>query len=424
MTILSPDILCFLKEQATAAIHACGVAPGETCQKYVNTLGFRAITPGGYPAVWVQDFTMNFSSGLITREDGIRHLLLFLTSQNGPQEKDLGETVTIPPNAIPDHVNLDHAPVYFPGTYTPDANQNGNWGRRPPSNNQYDVIWLAYMLARTGDATALLTQDVKGIPIYERLKLAFAVPEIDPRTELVHTTPERRAVGFIFCDSIVMTGHLLMASLIRYRTALQMTNLAQHLTRNTEAEQYTMIANKIRANIIPVFADHGKYDGWLKASTGISAQPDVWGSIYAIYVGAVTGEHKTHLLQTVVRALEKGDIEFEGALRHVPLPYDFSPEAVWEHTSTLKNRYQNGAYWHTPTGWLIAILQPDYPDLAQKLFHRWIAHLHQEKGKIWECIGWDGKGNQNPAFGPSITLPLGVLSRAESCASMLTEQCG
>jgi len=418
---LPHDTHTFLRRVAAATLKSCTVEPGAVANRKTNALGFRAITPGGYPAIWIQDFTMNYSSGMLSREDGVRHLQLILAKQNGPEPKDLRKNVIVPAYAIADHINLDGRPVFFPGSYDPAANMKGNYGFRPPSNNQFDVIWLAQMLARSGDAKALLSQDVQGLTVYERLKLAFAVPEIDPVTQLVRTTAESRAVGFIFCDTIQMTGDLLMASLIRYRTALQLTWLATRMDKPEDAAHYTAIARRIRRHIIPVFGDaDGKHGGWLKASTGVSGQSDVWGSIYAIYVGAVDGEARTNLLKTIAGALEKpNEIEFEGAIRHVPLSHDASPTAVWERTATKKNRYQNGAYWHTPVGWLITVLQPQFPELAQTVQGHWLDHLHAQNGKIWECIGWDGKANQNPSFGPSITLPLGVLSSAEGRADQL-----
>lgn len=412
---LAPETLSFLRELATNTLKSCAVEPGATANGKTNTLGFRAITPGGYPAVWIQDFTMNFSSGLITREDGLRHLRLMLEKQNGAVDRDLGRQVIIPAHAIPDHINVDGSPVFFPGTYDPTANQNGDWGFRPPSNNQFDVIWLAHMLSRSGEAGEVLKLEVNGLTVYDRLKLAFVVPEADPETQLVRTTAERRAVGFIFCDSIHMTGDLLMASLIRYRAALHLAWLAGQMKMPDDVARFERIAGQIRGNIVPVFGDKdGKRGGWLRASTGISGQADVWGSIYAIYVGAVEGEVRANLLRTITQALQKdGEIEFEGAIRHVPISQDASPSAVWEKTPTLKNRYQNGAYWHTPVGWLITVLWADYPVLAREEQRRWIDHLRSERGNVWECIGWNRLADQNPSFGPSITLPLGVLDRGE-----------
>ena len=407
---VSADELSFLIATARTILDSCSVPPGGKCGDFNNTLGFRAVTPGGYPSVWVQDFTMNFSSGLLSREDGLNHLRLVLRSQNGDEPKALGNNVIVPSNAIPDHINLNGKPVYFPGTYDPEANQDGKWGFHPPTNNHYDVIWLTQMLTQTGDNLELLREKVNGKSVYDRLKLAFSVPEIDPGTELVHTTPERRAVGIIFCDSIYMTGDLLMASLLRHRAAEHMAFLAGTVGADSDSVEYTALSRRIADNILPVFGDDGRYGGWLKASTGVSSQPDVWGSIYAVYRGVVKNKEKSRLLQTIVRSLENsGDIEFQGAIRHLPVSFDFSEKSAWEQTITGKNRYQNGAYWHTPVGWLLSILKDEYPEHTRGVCDRWLQHLRAEQGRVWECIGWDGKANQNPGFAPSITLPLGVL---------------
>jgi hypothetical protein len=418
--LIPADRRAFLEATVRAVLATCSVYPGAACARVasgpdscgsgVNTLGFRAITPGGYPAVWVQDFTMNFSSGLLDREVGLNHLRLILEKQNGDAPKVLGSGVIVPPHAIADHINLNGEPVFFPGTYDPVAHQDGAWGFRPPTNNYYDVIWLAHMLAISGDSPALLRESVNGKTVYEHLQLAFGVPEIDPATQLVHTTSERRAVGFIFCDSICMTGDLLMASLLRHRAAGHLASFAKILGHAKEAQVYTALAAQIAQNMLPVFGRDAHSGGWLKAATGISGQPDVWGSLYAIYRGIVKGEAKARLLRTIVQALEEdGEIEFQGALRHVPVSLSASATSAWERTATPGNRYQNGAYWHTPVGWLLTILKDDYPGHACAIRDRWIAHLQAEQGRVWECIGWGGAANQNSGFAPSITLPLGVL---------------
>ncbi|MFK5924922.1 MAG: hypothetical protein QM496_22305, partial [Verrucomicrobiota bacterium] len=322
--LVTPSELTFLRGVAKQTLKSCVVESGAFSSDKKNTLGFRAITPGGYPAIWVQDFAIIYSSGLIPREDGVRHLQLILEKQNGAVAKDLGNQVMVPPYAIADHINVDGNAVFFPGTYDPTDNKNGDFGYRPPSNNQFDVIWLAQMLTESSSAKEFLNQKIMGFSIYERLKLAFDVPEIDSHTQLVHTTKERRAVGFIFYDTVYMTGDLLMASLIRYRAAKQLASLAEQIGEYQDARHFSEIVEKISNNIVRVFGDHdGTRGGWLRASTGVSSQPDVWGSIYAVYIGAVVGKNRIHLLKTINAALAmKGEIEFEGAIRHVPLSFD------------------------------------------------------------------------------------------------------
>ncbi len=408
--LLSISDASFLRELAKRLVDQCSVAPGAKVEGIENSYPFRVITPGGYKAVWVQDFTMNFSSGLIPRKDGLNHLQLILEQQNGRRPINLGRGVIVPPYAIADHINLDKQPVYFPGGYDPTANLKGVWGSRPPTNNYYDIIWLAWMLCHSGKPADVLGLEIKGETVFERLKKAFGVPEVSPETGLVHTTVKTRAVGFIFCDSVAMTGNILMPSLLRIRAADHLAYMADQLGLTGEAQDYRKLATLIRSHILPVFADHdGSRGGWLKASTKISSQPDVWGTIYALYSNVVQGRAREELLATVVKALKaQGEIEFEGALRHVPVSFNASKHSAWERTVTDMNRYQNGAYWHTPSAWLVTVLAEPYPKLAKDLLDHHLKHLRKAKGKVWECIGWDGTADQNPAFGPSITLPYGI----------------
>jgi len=273
------------------------------------------------------------------------------------------------------------------------------------------------MLVRRTGQTALLREDINGLSVFERLRLAYDVPTADARTGVVYTTPEQRAVGFIFCDSIYMTGSLLTASLLRIRASRHMAELAAALKRRADAKFFRQQAALTASHIAATFACNGNAGVWLKASTGVSAQPDVWGSIYAVYINAVPSDTKAALLRQLASALEHGTIEFEGALRHVPLGCDASADSAWERTPTPQNRYQNGAYWHMPAGWLIAILKADYPELAQALAGRFVAHMRQNAftrgdagGAPWECIGWDGAAKQNPIFGPSMTVPFAALA--------------
>ena len=71
-----------------------------------------------------------------------------------------------------------------------------------------------------------------------------------------------------------------------------------------------------------------------------------------------------------------------------------------------------------PVGWLIAVLDRDHPEKAEAVFHDYVSHLRKgdfRQGKAhgapWECTGWDGQADQNPAFVPSVATPYGVLFR-------------
>ena len=169
-----------------------------------NTLGFAAIRPAGlkaYPAIWTQDFTMAYSSGLVSREEGLAHLRLIAALQKSGPERLPGQRRGDSPVAVPDHIDLDGSPVFFPGTYSAGPDQGGEpWGICPPLNNYFDFIWLACLLWKNTAEPACSNQRRRVDPFWKASARAYAVPPADGQTGTVFTTPEPRAAGFIFCD--------------------------------------------------------------------------------------------------------------------------------------------------------------------------------------------------------------------------------
>ncbi|XHR31076.1 MAG: hypothetical protein ACFUZC_11060 [Chthoniobacteraceae bacterium] len=434
---LDSDSMEFLAGFTAAAIEASRVYPGQRPQKKNpvgkepgsqqpsipgNCMDYTLIRPGGrkcYPAVWTQDFSMTLGTGFVTPEEAHHHLRLIAKAQNGPEERRLASSAVVPPFAIPDHVLFNGEAIFFPGTYSSGEDQGGErWGLRPPVNNHYDFILIArHILHETQDG-AFLLEVVNGIPLIERLRRAFEVPAIDRAMGLVSTEAAARAVGFIFCDSIYMTGHLLFASLLRWRAARQMAELERFLGEENRVAALESDADRIPPRLPSTFGDSDRIGGWLMAATEVGRQPDVWGTIYALYLGVLRGGAAQAARKSIVQALEEGTICYEGALRHVPTNYDASPTSAWERTHTPLNRYQNGAFWHTPTGWLIAILAETHPDLAAKVFNDMIAHFRREDFRQgpqfnapWECIGPEVEAYSNPVFLASATLPYEVLRK-------------
>ena len=422
----------FLRELALAAIQSATVPaaaafmgkipPKSGFTTPVNRLGFDAVRPGGrdcYPAIWIQDFTMSYSSGLIPPMLGQRHLELIAATQNGPAARLLQNQVAIPPWAIADHINLDGSAVFFPGTYSSGSDQGGEpYGLRPPACNHFDFIWLAWLRWHEEGAMAdFLTVEYAGVPLLDRLKHAFAAVETDPANGLVQTLAERRFVGFIFCDSVYMTGHLLFASLERYRAAGQLAEMCAALGQQETTQGYAAEAHRIARSVPEVFSAPQTHGGWLKASTGVSGQSDVWGTVYALFLDLLPAAVKKAARAQISAALQAGTIEFQGAFRHVPTDRDASPETAWERAMTARNVYQNGAYWHTPTGWVVHVLCKTDPAAAEGICDRYLAALRAgdfRRGENfhapWENIGRHSASFQNPVFLPSVTLPFSVLA--------------
>jgi hypothetical protein len=121
-------------------------------------------------------------------------------------------------------------------------------------------------------------------------------------------------------------------------------------------------------------------------------------------------------IETVISAVRRQTIGFEGAVRHVPSDFDASRTSAWERTAVAINTYQNGAYWHTPTGWLIKAVRRRDPELATKLFSEYIQHLRRNDFRLgpghdapWECFGPKGYA-QNGIYMTSVTIPWAVVS--------------
>ncbi len=413
--------LAFLKELAAATIESARVRPNQSRGGTgPNRTGITLITPGGnYPALWTRDFAMSLDCGLIPAAEIQPQLRLIARCQNDAEERRLPSGAIIPPFAIVDHVNLAGGAVFYPGTYSAGDDQGAPpWGPLPPIDDHFYFIHIAYALWRdTGDAK-FLEERIGEYRLLDRLARAFHSPSSDPKTGAVVTNKERRAVGFGFQDSVQLLGAMSFATLSRYRAAKQLAELCRVHRRELAAGEYTQTAQRIATHIVPVFGDPAKRDGWLLAATEVGKQPDVWATLFALHLGVLPAEAADRARKTVAAAVRAPGnvIEYQGAVRHVPSDRYFRPNQCWEAGGGTVNTYQSGAFWHTPTGWLIEALQATDPALAREVCDRYLRHLREGdfrkgggRGAPWECFGLEMAAAQNPIYMTSVTLPLAIL---------------
>lgn len=404
----------YLRALAKETVKLATLAPGQGG----NICGFPLITPGGnYPSFWIRDFSMALGNGLIDAPTVLNHLRLVAKTQNGATERKLKSGAIIPPYAIADHIRPDGQPVFYPGTYSPGEDQGGEpWGILPPIDDHYEFINIAHEYWQLTRKPDFLKEEINGLTLFDRLAKALDCPAIDPDTGLVFTTPERRAVGFGFCDTVYMTGKLLFASLLRHRALGQMVALCRALGKKERIGEYQKSRALLEQHLKEAFVQ----DGWLMASTGVGRQVDVWGTLYALHIQAVQGEPANVLRRTVINAVRAGTIHYKGAVRHIPTDKDFSASSAWEKTAGVAlNTYQNGAYWHVPTGWLVEAVSSMHRGLPPQLVNEMIAHFKAEdwrkkedkKGAPWECLSPVNDYRQNAAYMASVTVPLSVLSK-------------
>jgi hypothetical protein len=414
------DSLRYLVELGDAIVEDSRVRPGESVAGHgPNTTGGTLVRPGGrdcYPAFWIRDFVMSLDSGLITPDEA-NHALLLTARLQAEKDRRLRSGSFVPRGAIADHVTFGGQPVYYPGTLDDVERQGQPFGFYPSLDDHYYFIEMAWHAIVVCGRERLLHAVVAGIPLLERLALAFAVPRVDPESQLVVCDENDRGVSFGFTDIVVHTGKLLFCSLLRYRAALRMADLCLRARDPVGAEGYERIASTISDQVPRTFVADS---GFLVASTGVSAQPDVWGSAFAVTIGALAEPVATGVSLALSRALASGTISWRGSIRHVPTDADFSAVTAWERTvdARSKNIYQNGAYWGTPVGWVCDAVARTDSAAAQRLALDFVDDLRQgdyrqgpDYGAPWECMHPEGDHRQNPVYMCTVTAPLGAFKR-------------
>lgn len=434
--LLPKDDVAWLTKLAADVVEASRVRTGASAGGHgPNSTKCTLIRPGGrddYPAFWIRDYALSVDCGLIPLDEQLPLLRLTASSQAiEPQPKLLPSGSRIPDGAVPDHVTFGGVPIFFPGTIDDDTHQGGaTWGAIPPLDDAPFFVHLVHEYVLSSGDVAVLRESVKGIAIVDRLRAAVAMPPLRAGGRVVHVDAEDRGINFGFDDSITHTGDLLFASVLVFRAKFELAELIEKLGKKEQAASPTLGARAtdeaelLREEAIAMrraLADAFELpDGMLRASTGMSAQPDVWGTAFGVYVHAFPPDVERRACEALAREYGDGTIAWRGAIRHVPREADARADSAWERAMDPVNRYQNGAYWHTPTGWVAyAIAQVDRP-LAARLLKEYVDDLRAgdfrrgpEFGAPWECMHPDGDWRQNPVYMTSVTAPLAAIQRLE-----------
>ncbi len=381
-----------------------------------NNTGGTLIRPGGrscYPAFWIRDYAMSLESGFVTSEEQ-KHMLLLAASTQCDQPWITNGGSMVPVGAIADHIRIDDSkPIFFPGTYDFNGQGNKKWGMTPPYCDQFFFIHMAYYYMKTTSDFQLLTTEINGVRLIDRMEMAFKVPPTRQNGVIVYTTDDFRGVDFGFRDAESITGELCMPSLLKYKSAMQLAELFDKINRTDKADTYRNLAMRLKDEIPRVFADKR---GMLLASTGKSKQADIWSTALAVYYGILEGDSQEKTCRFLRDAYKKGTLANRGNIRHVLTTDDYNESTVWESSLTEKNYYQNGAYWGTPTGWVCdAIARVDI-EAAKQLAKEYIDDLRAgdyrkgtDFGAPWEC--YNSKSAQNAVYLTTVSCPYIVFSQ-------------
>jgi hypothetical protein len=410
--LLSKSDLDFLEGLTRDVMESARIYPEQRISSEFggNNTGGILIRPGGrncYPAFWIRDYAMSLESGFVTVEEQ-KHMLLLTAFTQCDQTWISNSGSMIPNGAIADHIRIDDIkPIYYPGTY--DSNDQGGkiWGMVPPYCDQYFFIHMAYYYVKTTSYTSFLMNEINGVRLIDRLEMAYKVPPTQKDGVVVYTTSDFRGVDFGFRDAVYITGNLCFPSLLKYRASVELAEMFELIKQNAKAEVYRTTARRLKEAIPEVFTDKR---AMLLASTGKSKQADIWSTALAVNFGILEGEHLGKTCKFLRDAYLNGTLASRGNIRHVLTCDDFSDSTTWESSLALKNTYQNGAYWGTPTGWIcFAISQIDVP-AAKQLAKEYIDDLRAgdyrkgaDFGAPWVC--YNSGASQNAVYLTTVACP-------------------
>ncbi|MBM4165140.1 MAG: hypothetical protein FJ222_11980 [Lentisphaerae bacterium] len=322
----------------------------------------------GYEAFWLRDYayTLEGSIGSYSDTELIEACRCFIRSL-GPK----GEGV--------DCVKYDGTPIYKPGY--------GSMGKNAVADGSQFTVSVAWHTYRQTTNTALLDAILDPL-----VKTMGAVPR-NPENGLVFIDPavawDRCPYGFT--DTVRKQGDELFCSLLYVQACRQLADLLLEGGREPESRQWRDEAERVAASARKVFWDAEV--GLFRAATVKCREHDIWGSAFAVFLGvadeaqsrAIAIYFKTHYNQIVQ----------QGQIRHLP------GGVYWEKAGD-RNKYQNGAYWATPTGWFVYTLDLVDPALADQTILDLVNHF-----KTYGACEWIfGETRTLPNYLASAALPL------------------
>jgi hypothetical protein len=426
--VLSRADEIFLKEQARRIVNSARLAAGESSGQWRNTTPYDIHVPGGnmgYPAYWVRDSVMMLGGDFISAEELEGWIRLISGTLRGPEDWHVRPGVIVPAYAVPDHINFDGKPTFYPGNYETGEKQGGHpWGKYPPLDDNFYFITAVYEHWRLTGSLHLFHSQVKTsfgeLMLSDLCEKVYQVPPSDQATGLVVAgdVEKENAKDWGFCDGEFKSGKLLFPSVLKYVAANQLAQLFEASGQIPKARGYRDDAARIK-RAVPLNFFHltqNQSEGWLHSATGVGNQPDVWGSAFAIQSGAVD----TSIIQKVARALvrafqEKTGVR-QGCIRQV-LTTDRVNKGGWQLSISKAGTYQNGGYWGTPTGWYISAIDKVDPKAAMGMAKDYIQFLRSNMradgmAQAWEWFNPDTGEHANALYVATIALPYLSLKKA------------
>ncbi len=426
--VLSAADAAFLREQARRIVESARLAPGEARGKWCNSTPYTLHVPGGnmgYPAFWVRDAVMMLGGKLISPQELEGWIWLMSAGIQGPQAWHVRPGVVVPAYTVPDHIDLNGKPSFYPGSYDTGSQQGGYpFGKYPPLDDSFYFLQAVYeywtMTHRLALFHSVVKTSVGKMKLADLCEYVFRAAPVDPATGLVTAGDIRHenAKDWGFCDTVFKSGKLLFPSVLKYNAARELAELFRASDEKAKAGEYQREADRIRSSIPKVFfhATRNKEDGWLYSATGVGNQPDVWGSAFAVWSGAVGGRVADRVSRALARAFREKTVVREGCVRQI-LTNDSTNHGGWQRSIVKLGTYQNGGYWGTPTGWYIAAVDRVDHQAAVQMAQAYVRFLKDNMradglAEAWEWFNPDTGARNNPLYVATVALPYLSLKEA------------
>jgi hypothetical protein len=408
-SVMSQGTQTALKRLAAEMVESAKVEPGGEIPGWKNTTGYTLRLPGGnrgYPAFWVRDAAMMLGADLISATEVEGWIRLIASVQAGPEPIRLKNGLLVPPYSIPDHITLRGAACWYPGAMDGEDQGDGTFGFLPPADDAFYFLQMVREHMRLTGKPGLFQAKVRTVygerPLSEVCDRAFDSVATDAQGLVIcEAEPGRTRVDWGFCDTVRKTGACLMPSLLRWRAAHDMAALWRAAGDAERAGRYAREADRIQAAIPKVFAAPGAEPRLLFSATGIGREEDVWASGFAVWLGALPPDLERRVCARLAILAREGGTFLDGQARALPAG------RFWEQCVAAPGTYQNGAFWGTPSGWIIAALHKTDRKIAEDMLNAFMAHMqaNREKGAPWECFNPEKQHYQNPLYCATVALP-------------------
>ncbi len=341
--------------------------------------GIWLFTPdgkGNYRALWTRDFAyMVENAGDLMQPAQVEAGLSYLI--NGIRAD----------GATPDRVQPDGVAVYVGGP--PDH----PLGEPNLDNAPFLVIAVAEHLKRLPKQPAQKLFRLWAAALDRAMDW---VPRGD--SGLVWNDPAKPHSPYGFTDTIGKTGELFFESLLYWTACRRLAEWHQKTGDAAAAKKYRERATLIEHHLGTLWDEKS---GAFLAATKDCRQLDVWGNAYAIWLDFPLGQKRKHVLRFLATNYER--CVWRGQVRHL-LKGEY-----WQRllASVPPERYQNGAYWATASGWMMFALSRTDSRLAHRMWTDLVADF--QTGGVCECVNEGYR--QLPSYVVSAANPLAAARR-------------